>query len=241
MEGSNGTEADEETDDTGIAPQAIIGEDNRVQVGNTKILPNKWIAYIVSYWPDGSATRGTAWMYGPSVAMTAAHCIYNRSKHCYPSKVILYPGYDSGTAPFGSYTAVKCSVPVNWRTSGNEKYDFGAVKLSSAYGSKKGYFGVKYKSSGTWTGQKVFITGYPADKGTQLWRMSGNIVNCSSSLLSYKIDTYGGNSGSPVYYGSGTTRYSIGIHTMGSSSMNYGTRITRMVFYWMRRQRQAWG
>ena len=241
MEGSAGTVSDEEESDTGIAPCAIIDEDNRVHVTDTKSLPNRWIAYIVSYWPDGTASRGTAWMYGPSVAMTAGHCIYNRSKHTYPSKIVLYPGYNDGTAPFGSYTAVKCSVPVNWRTSGEAKYDFGAVKLSSAYGSKRGFFGVKYKSKGTWKGQKVLITGYPGDKGKQLWRMAGNIVECTSSILSYTIDNYGGNSGSPIYYGTGTTRYSIGIHTMGSSVMNSGTRITRTVFYWMRRQRQAWG
>lgn len=63
--------------------------------------------------------------------------------------------------------------------------------------------------------------------------------------LYYEIDTYGGQSGSPIYIKEGDTRTAIGIDTNGAAigsqdPKNSGTRITQLMFNWMRSTRQDW-
>ena len=60
--------------------------------------------------------------------------------------------------------------------------------------------------------------------------MNGKISSCTANKLSYTIDTTGGQSGSPVYKGSGKNTVSIGIHTNGSNKVNKATRITKSMF-----------
>lgn len=239
MEGYQGSDTSVDTEED-ISLMSVIGEDNRVKVTKTTSLPNRWIAYIVSYWPDGSATRGTAWLYGKSVGATAAHCIYSKEKQTYPVKMVIYPGHSDGMNPFGSYTITRASIPRNYKLGEGSKYDFGVFKVNSDVGSKLGYFRVQY-SANTYTGKFVRITGYPADKGNGLWRDSGKIIKCENGRLYYKMDTYGGQSGSPIYFGKGTKRTCIGVHTTGGPDYNRGTRITKKMFYWMREKRQSWG
>ena len=49
-------------------------------------------------------------------------------------------------------------------------------------------------------------------------------------MLTYKIDTYEGQSGSPVYQYFDTGIKIIAIHTRGNKNMNLGNRITDDVF-----------
>ena len=49
--------------------------------------------------------------------------------------------------------------------------------------------------------------------------------------LTYEIDTYGGQSGAPVWeMASNGSRYGVAIHTFGTNVNNGGTRITSDVF-----------
>jgi glutamyl endopeptidase len=107
------------------------------------------------------------------------------------------------------------------------------------------------------SGKIVNLSGYPGDKCKHLpkvgsapkaaiqacpeadwastqWRASGKLVDPSpagaSKLIYYNPDTYGGHSGSPVwfYYPDSSTRNLIAIHTGSiSSSANRGVRITQ--------------
>jgi V8-like Glu-specific endopeptidase len=75
-----------------------------------------------------------------------------------------------------------------------------------------------------------------------MWTMSGGITSVNSTRQWYQIDTFGGQSGSPLYHlfdGSdpGTTPeccYGAGIHTYGTSVSpffgNSATRITQAAF-----------
>jgi V8-like Glu-specific endopeptidase len=65
--------------------------------------------------------------------------------------------------------------------------------------------------------------------------MNGGITGVNAYRLWYHIDTYGGQSGSPLYHYTSSYGYtSVGIHTYGTSvSPYYGnsaTRITQSVF-----------
>ena len=122
--------------------------------------------------------------------------------------------------------------------SNSSNYDYAAIKLNCTAGNTVGWYGFYWTSAslaGTWS----TIQGYPADKssGTQ-WKMSGSIATSGTYRISYTIDTYGGQSGSPVWTyrnntctGAGTTGVcAMAIHTLGGSSSNSATRITQTAF-----------
>ncbi|HVF96128.1 MAG TPA: hypothetical protein VM871_02340, partial [Flavisolibacter sp.] len=81
------------------------------------------------------------------------------------------------------------------------------------------------------------LSGYPGDKpdpgspkGTEQWFMSLKPKSISSRVITYDIDTMGGQSGAPVWLKVGESRFCVGIHTNGHSSGNSATRIVTGVF-----------
>jgi len=52
----------------------------------------------------------------------------------------------------------------------------------------------------------------------------------SNEVITYNIDSMGGQSGSPVWVLENGQRYGVGIHTNGASSGNSATRINSSVF-----------
>lgn len=67
-------------------------------------------------------------------------------------------------------------------------------------------------------------------QNVQLWKDSGKLTKIYTGYLTYAMDTYGGQSGSPVYNSS--TRVVYGIHhgVAVSASTNGAARITKGIF-----------
>jgi glutamyl endopeptidase len=91
-----------------------------------------------------------------------------------------------------------------------------------------------YVSGMALTGQASYTSGYPGDKtyGTQ-WRSNDSIRISQTYRLYYANDTFGGQSGSPVWNNGGScSTCGIAIHAYGVDSTGYngGTRITQSVF-----------
>lgn len=61
-----------------------------------------------------------------------------------------------------------------------------------------------------------------------MWTQKGKITDDSNYRLNYKIDTYGGQSGSPIYQPSNYRV--VGIHTTGNSSTNSGVKVSDRLF-----------
>ena len=75
----------------------------------------------------------------------------------------------------------------------------------------------------------IFIYGYPADLPKRcLYGTSCPLAQVLDKRLKYTCDTYGGNSGSAVYYRKRNKEYTIiGVHAYGvSRGKNSGTRMT---------------
>jgi glutamyl endopeptidase len=89
---------------------------------------------------------------------------------------------------------------------------------------------------------QVTLRGYPGDKspyGTE-WTMGGVLEQLTQTRVGYSIDTFGGQSGSPVYgkfaFGQQTCKPCVlGIHGYGVGvnpflTRNSGLRVTQQVF-----------
>lgn len=219
----------------GTAPddRKIIGSDNRIRVTSTTSFPYRAIAYLESYWPDGTTTIGTAWMISLDAAATAGHCVYDSERGGWADNITIWPGYNDGTAPYGSATVTTMHTSTNYISSEDRNYDYGVLELKTSIGNTVGYFGFRWQSA-SYTGSSATVTGYPGKSlQGQMWKMAGNITSCTSTRLEYQIDTTGGQSGSPVYYYTSDSGYvAIGIHTAEylNKDYNLGTRITEYMY-----------
>lgn len=223
---------------------SVIPPDGRVKVTGTTTYPYRAIAKLSITFPSGITAGCTGWFIGSRTVATAGHCVYQAAYGGWATSATAYPGKNGSSNPYGSSTAHRFFSVTGWTQNGDWNYDYGAIQLNSALGDTVGWFGFRWQSSNTFSG-KYTVTGYPGDKpsGT-MWRMSENpgIKGVNTYHLFYSIDTYGGQSGSPVYhyYGSscsagGVDSCSVAIHTYGTGSQpfpqyNSGTRIREAVF-----------
>ena len=207
------------------ATKSVIGDDGRLPATNTEVFPNAAVLYVTTKWPDGSASRGTAFMVNKTQAMTAGHRVYSSKHGGMATSITVIPARSGDSKPYGTH-AVK-SMYVGGK-SPNTNADWGVLTLKTDLGLTTGYYGVRLSASNL-TSTVVRITGYPADKsGYLMWTQKGKITGDSNYRLSYKIDTYGGQSGSPIYQPSNYRV--VGIHTTGNSSANSGVKISDRLF-----------
>ena len=213
----------------GLSPESVIGPDGRTQVTNTTDYPNRAIAHLEVDFPSSSGTC-TGWFIATNRLATAAHCLYDFAAGEWATNIVVIPGRDGTNQPYGSFVATNWYVPSNYVTLGASKFDYGVIKINYNFGN---WFGYMYNSNDTfYLNRKATVRGYPGDKtyGT-MWTMSGNILEVKATRLYYRIDTYGGQSGSPVYGKYLTCNpCSYAIHTLGGLIKNSATRITKAVF-----------
>jgi glutamyl endopeptidase len=216
---------------------SIIGPDQRVRVWNTTSFPNRAIVKLRVKYPNESDIYGcTGFMISEDTVATAGHCVYDREKGGW-ADITAQPGRSGSYVPYGTYDWKTLHSVKGWTQNGNANYDYGAIKLRGTPGTRTGWLGYRWtldNDSLYRSGQN--IAGYPCDKigSDEMWIDSGRVLKVNSSQLGYDIDTFGCQSGSPVFGNlSSTGETAVAIHAYGASGIprtNYGTRITKTVF-----------
>ena len=222
----------EKANENMIAPFSIIGEDGRKNVNPTTSFPYCSIAYIETSWPNGSETKGTAWMLSQDAAVTAGHCVYASEYGGWADSIKIWPGKDGyglWNNPYGTANATEFYTDKNYIENGNSDFDWGIIELDEDIGFQTGWLGLYYSQAG-YTNTEVTISGYPGDHQYYQYEMQGVISSCTNNKLYYDIDTFSGQSGSPIFT---YNHFAIGIHTNGIGgihSKNSGTRITESLY-----------
>ncbi len=212
--------------------ESVIGTDDRVRISPANTYPWRVHCSLQITAADDSMWIGTGWLVGPRLVVTAGHCIYIRSnipaRNGWVKRVVVMPGRDGTSLPFGSTVSTNFRTVNAWANSGNHEYDYGAILLNTPIGNATGWLGY-----GNWSnldGVVGNISGYPGDKpaGTQ-WYHSRPITSATDRKVHYTIDTAGGQSGSAVYRVLNGNRYGFAIHAYGGATSNSGTRINSAV------------
>ena len=213
--------------------EVVIGKDDRIRVQATRKYPWRAICSLRITARDGSHWIGTGWLVGPRTVITAGHVVFMRKHGGWAKKIEVIPGRNGSSKPYGSCIATSFRSVKGWTKKGKRSHDYGAILLpkSCPFGKRVGYFGYANYSFSSLLGRVVNLSGYPGDKpsGTQWWH-ARRIKFVTGRRLLYNIDTYGGQSGSPVWRYVNGHRYAVGIHTSGSLSGNGATRISKPVF-----------
>ncbi len=222
-----------------VALESIIGTtDERVRVTNNDVYPWRCISSLLITANTGTVYIGTGWLVSPRVLLTAGHCVYMSDEGGWVTQIEVIPGRDADERPFGSVIAQDFRSVTGWTQDHDSDYDYGAILLPSdkRYGDDLGWFGYASRDDDYLRGITLNLAGYPGDggpdgiDGTQ-WYDSRTVKDVHEKQITYEIDTYGGQSGAPVWeMDAESNRYGVAVHTWGTSLNNGGTRITSEVF-----------
>lgn len=222
---------------TGV--ESIIGTDQRVRVNPTTDYPAR-ATVLITFNTPSSAARCTGWLIGKDTVVTAGHCVApgtGASVFYNPASYRIYPGRNGTSRPYGSCGATTLFSVTGWTNGADERFDYGAIKLRCNIGTTTGWYGF-FTQPTSLTGLPVRTQGYPGDKPLTQWRSSDSVRANTADQVFYRADTFGGQSGSPVWYNRSSTcsPCSMAIHTYGlhgvhpHSTNNHGTRITQARF-----------
>jgi glutamyl endopeptidase len=216
-----------------LRTEVIIGTDDRVRVGNTTVYPWRAICGLKITAANGQRYIGTGWMISPRTVITAGHCVFMHNEGGWARSIEVVPGLNDAARPYGSASSGTLRSVVGWTQSRNREYDYGAIVLpaNARLGDRTGWFGLAVRDDAFLRAASLNLSGYPGDKGgNQQWFMAQRAKSLASRVITYDIDTMGGQSGSPVWVLQNGQRYGVGVHTNGAGSGNSATRINADVF-----------
>ncbi|KAI5863268.1 extracellular metalloprotease [Durotheca rogersii] len=178
----------------------------------------------------------TGWLVKGDIVVTAGHCAFDHSHGLGRLiKVKAYVGYNgrekvnSEGVEFRHGVAVATTEKWFNSESGHGPADVSFIKLSAPFTTVGKFFTWK-QTPISQKGANLGVVGYPGDiandkgeRGAMMYKMfkktdyelHGSYMN----MLQYKIDTNGGNSGSPVLTDQ-DPHIAIGVHVLGGYSYN---------------------
>jgi V8-like Glu-specific endopeptidase len=214
-----------------VGNETVLGTDERVRISDTEKLPWRMVAglRLVPKPPFTSTYIGTGWFIGPKTLLTAGHCVFSESDFGgWIGSIDVSPGRNGTKLPYGTVTATRFSALNVWQASANADFDMGCIHLDEALGAKVGYFKVASMSDSDLEGALLNISGYPADRGNgeQQYFHANRVLRTSARRIYYDIDTYGGQSGSPVWHQSDpqSEPIAVAVHAygVGGTASNLG-------------------
>lgn len=213
------------------ALEIVHGADDRVRVGVTTAYPFRTICQLEITAPNGKSYIGSGAFIGPRVVLTAGHCVFMHADGGWARQIRVIPGRNGTMAPYGSAVGTSFRSVLGWTRDRDGDHDYAVIVLPTRLGATVGWMGLANLSFASLLGLNVNNSGYPGDKpyGTQWWN-ANNVLAVTGRRLYYRIDTMGGQSGSPVWRFKDGQRHIVGIHTTGGSPFNAATRICDPVF-----------
>lgn len=118
------------------------------------------------YQCSGSAVQSAS----DSLVWTAGHCVYDAATGGYASNFMFVPAYDSGSAPFGQFTATSANLRTTSEYEASESfaYDFGAARVGTNTSGRTlaQAAGERAISFSPVRDQAYTLYGYPVDRRT---------------------------------------------------------------------------
>lgn len=157
---------------------------------------------------------GTAFLEGPNLAVTAAHCIYwdftddGIHNGTFADKIEFFFGLDGeGYSPSYQYyaKAEKIHIEAHYAITLDHSTDWAAIELDRPIGDSISWYGkVMFNSSDKLDGETIYTWGYPGDASPQdtMWQNSGLRIDYGEKEFIFVCDfaTSRGQSGSPLFY-----------------------------------------
>lgn len=214
--------------------EAVIGTDDRVAIADTRATPFCRIAALRIKPRNGPMLAGTGWFIGPRTVVTAGHCVYLHESGGWPTQIEVIPALNQTDRPFGNAIGTRFATSRGWQDGKRTDGDYGVVFLDedTPLGNTVGAWAFGALPEDLLQTATVNIAGYPTDRdsATSCYFHGRLITGVDPTRLLYEVDTFGGQSGSPVWITVGEKRVVVGVHTLGASSGNTGVRIISPIY-----------
>lgn len=201
--------------------ETVIGRDERVRILDTDLAPWRMICALRIRGPGGTGAIGTGWLIGPRTVITAGHCVFSeRFFGGWAVEIEVIPGLNGqNMRPFGSVRSERFSSVDRWTLEEDPDFDLGCVHLAEPIGAQVGWFAFGTLPPERLGSILVNVSGYPADRGAGAEQYHGRnrVVRVTDRRIFYEVDTYGGQSGAPVWIheDEGEAPLVIGVHAYG--------------------------
>lgn len=210
----------------------VQGEDDRRPV-QSETRPWSHVCALEITAATGETFLGTGWLVGRKTVITAGHCVYMHAERGAVRSIKVTPGLDGARAPFGSKMAVAFGAMPGWMRQ-DPASDVAGIVIEGPGFRGAGSFGFGVAAREKLLSAVANIAGYPEDLGAGHYQyFHGRVpkaVDLVKRAIVYDTDTYGGQSGSPIWINTGGVRAVIGVHTTGGASVNSGVLIDSEVF-----------
>ncbi len=222
-------------------PESVINVDDRDRVADTSAYPNSAIGRLF-VGLDGAALQCTGFLVDASTVLTSGHCLHvggTSSQDDWATEVTFTPGQDVNQVPFGDCGFTELWTLPGWYDSQSEYHDLGIVQLDCDIGLETGWLGYFSRPGPKALNQlTTHVRGYPGDAFPQasMWTDKGRVWFTQANMIFYRNDTFGGQSGSPIFqwgkYCDGPC--AMGVHGYGTGHLpgtphmgnNHGVRIS---------------
>ncbi|KAK7192796.1 hypothetical protein DPSP01_011217 [Paraphaeosphaeria sporulosa] len=206
-------------------PESIgAGGDHRVLVDESAVLPGGKYRAICKLYLCYTNLKdqefiGTGWLVNSTTVATAGHCLYDREDTGgYLQYIKVYFGFHGSSSTKEATCiyrhGVSAAIPAEYLKAQSYQHDVGFITLNQPVTDIEP---VKYTSTPKKTSLKLGVVGFPGDRdfGQYLYEHWEDVdIDLASNdvLLSYKIDTTGGQSGSPILR---SDLKAVGVHVAG--------------------------
>ncbi len=206
----------------------LSGYSGLAEIYQTRTYPYSAVAHMSVKAECGDSWRGTAFMAGNNVVLTAGHNLYCQRHQKWAEEITLYFGYRDMNNYAYKYSG-SWKGYLGRRMSSNydgydRDYDWGYLILDSNVGDRTGWFGLSALDDSHLTSERYSIAGYP-DTGSKPMVMkydTGYIASVDNYVLNYPFSTLPGAGGAPVFDRDG---FVVGINV----SSDAGVRIRRQM------------
>lgn len=178
-------------------------------IEDTNEYPYKFICRIWATDTENESEHyiGTGFLVGPSMMLTAAHCVYDTHENKINNKFKLeiYPAYSYGYKMFEG-KVLQCSSKKiysseTWNKYHYDDFDWALVELSESFGNRYGYYGiVDYNNNGLLENLNVKMVGYPQKikSGEDQYYLNGKIQEYYPRYFMTSNGCPEGMSGGPI-------------------------------------------
>ncbi|MFB3890015.1 MAG: CARDB domain-containing protein [Candidatus Bathyarchaeia archaeon] len=232
-----------------VMPETVFPPDDRslVSYSTTVSYPWRTICKLYITAADGTGWIGSGSIVGPGQGghgyhlLTAGHCVYMHDHGGWISSMQVIPGYDGAQdqafeqTPYYSAWVTYMRTYTGWTDYADHRHDWAVCTLDRCVGDYTGWMGriTADPSNSIYTGI-LNTAGYPGDKdsGERMYFDSDYGRTANEYNHWYYMDTFGGQSGSPVWYYDGSSRYTATVHAYSDdgSGSNHGTRLNQDKF-----------
>ena len=209
--------------------ETVIGDDERVRIVDTDLLPWRMICALRLKGPTGSAV-GTGWLAGPKTILTAGHCVHHLPFFGgWVQSIDVSAGRDAARFPFGTIKASRFSALDKWVESRGPRFRHRLHPSRRASGRQDGVLRLRHddaRGTGNAHGEHQRLPGGSQQRGAAVLSLQPCLERRSAPgflrrgylrrAVGLACLGAGGSDADPVVigvhaYGTGGTPFNLGI------------------------------